>query len=297
MSRYLHITRFLFIGSVMILSVALPALCLAQAQGKSTQQRVLTGGVSQSHWETTHSQPSCTVCQANTVIFKDIDTGTPIKDATITIPDWGYQAQTDANGRIGIPTDVMRTTPKARAVIGNIQQHGYIPESFLIHPTPFLQGHAVEFAAPRRKQLIARRIVLDNAIHHLGDGAFVSRSSGAHQFQAPTEGPMYRLFFQYQHTNTRPAILHIGAITGLDTQAAHAIEHTRVNTYGSPLQIWLNDTQVGSITLNGQDIALHIPPQAFNSNGSQQLKIIAGENQLKTDVDDMEFMTLWLAVD
>lgn len=273
---------------------------------QQTLSRVLSGGIS----KTERIFQVCTICQARTLSFINQHNGQPLRGATIFIPQWGYRAQTDQQGQIGIPNDVIQAHSQPhqfrQTIIGNIQQEGYVPESFLIQPTLLLnaqRGQIIEFSAPRRLTIQHQRLLLDNQLHHLGDDDFSQRSSGASQFKSRSEGPVYTRHFTYHPTLDQKTVLHIGSLTGLDTLEAHAAlrkfkpnnqTQTEVNTYGSPAQVWLNGILIGRLTLNGQDIVLPLPQVALNQNGQQTLQIKAGHNQFKTDIDDMEWMTLWI---
>lgn len=284
-----------YVPLLLCLMTGVHCLSPATAMAQETQQRILSGGISQTEWAHQPNAAHPNHQHGVTLYFTDRDNRRPIRNARIQIPDLNIDTKTNQSGRITVPLYAFKQQAKLnRPLIGNIAHPEFIPESFIIHKIPMRLGAVVEFSAPRHASIQNRRLVLDNTLHHLGDGDFSMRSSSALQLTLRPEGRTYTQTFQYTHDNDFPAILHLGAITGLDTLEAHHTEGSSSNTHGGPTVISFNGHSIGRIILNGQNKAFHIPPTAWNPSGQQTVQITAGINQAKADVDDLEFMTLWI---
>jgi hypothetical protein len=253
-------------------------LCLMTAfQPLANAEEILQGHLQQT------AEPIADKLQGRIV---DDQTGQPILDATVSIPDDGFSMQTNSQGVYQIPR-YMGQHP----LIMSIKKTGYAPFSMSIREQvpPYFEI---------RLQRQMRMIVLDDQLRHIGDGSFSTTSSNALEFRKPPVGPALRIPFNLQGVEISDApILQIGSIIGLDTAMAHYLSGNHMTVYATPLLIKLNGQIIAKVDVNGDKKRIHIPKTLIKRQGTNLLEVEAGYHYLESgsiDYDDMELMHLVL---
>ncbi len=217
----------------------------------------------------------------------DTQTGQPISDAEVSLPDYGESTRTDRSGyyRLYKPST-------KEPYIMSIEKPGYAPFSLSVTQTA-----PAMFNLRLTKQPLM--LVLDNQLHHLGDGGYSAVSSNATQFRKPAEGPLLRLPFSLgpsQAISDSPYI-QIGSIIGLDTAMTHFLSGNPLDTHASALEIRLNGRRIAQIQVNGDNQKIRFSPSLLNRVGSNVLEVQAGHQYPepgRIDYDDMELIHLIL---
>ena len=214
----------------------------------------------------------------------DSTTGVPVEGAMVDVPDKGYRTFTDKKGRFGLPDDAIE--PGKQAIL-SVEKAGYSPFSLTVSKETF-----PNFPLKLIKEV--QVLVLDNKIHHLGDGSFSAQSAGAGGFRRRSEGPMLKLTFTLsgQTLSDFPKLV-IGSIVGLDTKMAHTITHSPITAHASPLLVRFNGQTIAQIAVNGDSQDIRIPPKLIRLTGANTVEITAGFHYPepgRLDYDDMELM-------
>lgn len=219
-------------------------------------------------------------------------TGKPLAGVTLSIPERGFQVQTDAEGRAQLPSAYI--APQQPLIMG-VQKPGYGPFSVTIsqqRPLPF-QIKLVQ---------LQKVLVLDTQLRHLGDGAFSSDSNQASLIGGPSDGIGFRLPFQLNGMpiSQQPTLV-FGSVLGIDTQRAHQVSGNPILVSASPVLIKLNGELVGQLQVNGDRQQVPLPGPLIKPYGLNVLEIETGY-QVKPDYwgnstldyDDMTFLNLLL---
>jgi len=216
----------------------------------------------------------------------DSGTGQGVSGASVSLPDTGEAAWTDSMGRFCLDTQ-----QRGQSAILNVNKSGYVPFSLSI-------SHRASAPFRLKLQQLARELVLDNTIHHLGDGGFSAVSSHAGQFRKASEGPAMRIRFTLGSMSFGKAPkLRLGSLIGVDTAMSHFVTGSMIGIAASPVVVRLNQVQIASIQVNGDNQTLMIPPGLLVSSGQNVLEIEAGSHITddgRLDIDDLELMTLIL---
>lgn len=94
-------------------------------------------------------------------------------------------------------------------------------------------------------------------------------------------------------------VLKIGSIIGLDTMASREMGQSQLNTFSSPLSIYVNSVKIAEIAVNSSNKVIPIPNMLLKPKSENLLVLQTGVNQAmkftnKLDYDDIEFMNLIL---
>ena len=222
-----------------------------------------------------------------TGMITDAESGQPLSGVTVWVPDWQYSTQTRPDGSFTLPA-----RPVSKPLIVSVGKTGYAPASAT------LDGDRLSGSGPFQLSLqreAGHVVVLDNQIHHLGDGSYAPDSAGAARFEAASEGPVLTRQFRL-HNGATPRDLCIGSISGLDTMAAHTAGQSNFHRASSPMTVYLNGQPIGQIALNGDGERIPLPPNLLIGNGVNTIEIRTGYQTPngRIDYDDMELMMLTL---
>lgn len=265
-------TKVGFLLSLLALSTMWMPLSWAE------EQPTLRGHLQQESVLPTH-------CEMSGVVADSI-TGQPLTGASVSLPDTGESSWTDGAGRF-----CLNPQRRGQAVILNVNKAGFVPFSLSVSQTS---------TAPFKLKLqqLARELVLDNTLHHLGDGGYSAVSSNAGQFRKASEGPALRIRFTLGSLNLgQSPKLRLGSLIGVDTAMSHFVTGSMIGVAASPVVVRLNHVQIASIQVNGDNQSLLIPPGLLVSTGQNVLEIEAGSHITddgRLDIDDLELMTLIL---
>lgn len=214
----------------------------------------------------------------------DTETGQPLQNASVTLPDLGFSMRTNSSGEYRIPRYLGKNP-----IIMSVEKPGYAPFSMSIteHAPP-------TFDIKLQKQL--QLLVLDNQLRHLGDGSFSPASSNAFNFRKPPDGPALRISFSVEGLPlSRSPSLQIGSIIGLDTRMVHFLTGNILEVAATPLLVKLNGTIIAQVQVNGDNQRISIPDSLLQRSGMNILEIETGYHYPepnRLDYDDMEFMHL-----
>ncbi|MBK8189485.1 MAG: carboxypeptidase regulatory-like domain-containing protein [Vampirovibrionales bacterium] len=255
----------------------------------SAASRVYSGGIQQNavlEAPTRNANASDTI--SGIVVARE--SGAPVRGAVVSVPALNRSTVSGADGRFSLSG-----LPQGQRFILNIAKTGFSPESLTLQS-------GINAKGPLRATLSASSgvLALDNVWRHLGDNRYSTRSAGASAFRLDAGGPAIRLPFSTAGvTLSRAPILRIGAVLGLDTEAAHAAGQSRLRISSSPAQILLNGRVIGELALNGSGQSFQTPPGLIIPNGMNLLEIRSGYQLPLSDpidFDDFEFMTLTLSL-
>ena len=217
----------------------------------------------------------------------DSITGKPISNATVSIPSQGISVQTDGMGRFSFGVTINGPT------ILSVQADGYKPFSLTVN-----QGSMKNPVTLEVSKQSGSEIVIDNALHHLGDDNYSKLSADAGNFKSRASGSLFSKGFNMPNiTGKERIVLRIGSIVGLDTMIARRLGQSNVtSSYSSPMNVYLNSQKISELKINGDNQEVLIPAQVLKPNAYNEITIETGYNQFspKRDFDDMEFMNLIL---
>lgn len=221
-------------------------------------------------------------------IVVDGSTGNPVSEAEISIPSEGIFTKTNDSGQFKL--DASFKSP----VILSVKADGYKPFSITINENKTTKPLIIVIT-----KLFGNETVIDNEIHHLGDDNFSEKSSHAEDFKLKSEGAdFFKEFFVEKFDVKNNPVLKIGTIIGVDTKMAHKTEgKTKIKTYSSSLQVYINSKKIGEIKVNGDNQEILLSKNILKPNSTNTIRIKTGVNQQATsyiDYDDMEFMNLLL---
>lgn len=214
----------------------------------------------------------------------DAETGRPLADVEVTLPDHGFSMRTGPGGEYSVPR-IKGEGP----VIMSVTRPGYAPFSISIS----------EVALPQftiRLQKAVKMLVLDNQLRHLGDGSFSRLSNNAFDFRKPADGPALRIPFNLGDLElTDDPYLQIGSVIGIDTRMAHLMSRNRIRINASPMLVKLNGLLVAQVDLNGDNKRISLPRYMFRKGETNVLEIEAGYHYPepgRLDYDDIELIHL-----
>lgn len=256
------------ICAVLMTSLCGPVFAEQTLQGRVTQDAVLP--------------PACGL-QGSVV---DTQSGRALAGAVVSLPDSGETVWTDGAGKFCLSGQL-----RGQSAILNINKAGYVPFSLSV-----TQNQSMPFKV--RLQQLAKELVLDNTLHHLGDGGFSALSQHAGRFRKQAEGPALRIRFTLgSMTLGQAPKLKLGSLIGVDTAMAHFVTQSNIGVSASPVVVKLNQVQIATIQVNGDNQRLHIPAGLLAHEGENVLEIEAGSHvtdEGRLDYDDLELMTLIL---
>jgi hypothetical protein len=198
---------------------------------------------------------------ANSGVVIDKATGKPLAGVKVSLPDEGITVLTDDQGRFQLPRSATgkiltaKASQYAPAAVANQQGNGF---------------------ALQLEKLSPRLQVIDDELHHLGDGKFGAGSANATDFRLRNQGYRYARNFALTKLPSGDMILRIGSLIGLDTsqsvQAGQSNLQQYLGTQQDGLKIFLNGRLINQLYLNGDNIAIPLPRWLLRV-GSNQLAI------------------------
>jgi hypothetical protein len=198
---------------------------------------------------------------ANSGVVTDKATGQPLAGVKVSLPDEGITVLTDAQGRFQLPRSATGKILTARA-------SQYAPAAVANR-----QGNSFDL---QLEKLTPRLQVIDDELHHLGDGNYGAGSANATDFRLRNQGYRYMQNFALTKLPQGDMILRIGSLIGLDTsqsvQAGQSNLQQYLGTQQDGLKIFLNGRLINQLYLNGDNIAIPLPRWMLRA-GSNQLAI------------------------
>jgi hypothetical protein len=198
---------------------------------------------------------------ANSGVVIDKETGQPLAGVRVSLPDEGITVLTDAQGRFQLPRSATGKILTAKA-------SQYAPTAVASQ-----QGKNFEL---QLEKLSSRLQVIDDELHHLGDGNYGTGSANATDFRLRNQGYRYMRNFALTKLPQGDMILRIGSLIGLDTsqsvQAGQSNLQQYLGTQQDGLKIFLNGRLINQLYLNGDNIAIPLPRWMLRV-GSNELAI------------------------
>lgn len=214
----------------------------------------------------------------------DSNTGLPVPNANVSIPSMGVSTKTDSNGYFSLKTNLNGP------VILGVNASGYNPFSLTVEREnlnkPFIIGLSKKSA---------HELIVDNTLRHLGDNNYSPNSSNADEFQINAGGSSFTKRFYVDNVDSRgKTSLKIGSVIGLDTLIARKLSGSNINSYSSPVKIYLNSKKVGELKTNGDNLKITFSSSLLIPNSFNEVLIETGQNQASsyTDYDDIELMNI-----
>lgn len=260
------------------------------AQAQNVKQHIpgkklapLTGGVQENEFK---QGPQ--VGNDATGFIKDSLTGHPISGAEVSIPDKGMTTLSRADGSFKLDTKALGGN-----FILSVKKKGYLPFALNAKKDDFSSGFNLHIEKQKGE------VVIDSDIHHLGDNSFSNMSANAASFRLPAEGPTYIKEFYVESLPPKGMILKIGSIIGLDTIASKEIGQSHIDSFSSPLSIYVNSIKIAEIAINADNKVIPIRKGVLKPHSTNLLVFQTGTNQVvrisgSLDYDDIEFMNVLL---
>lgn len=219
---------------------------------------------------------------------KDALSGLPISGANISLPDKNVSTISKADGSFKLNLQGQQGN-----FILSVKKEGYLPFA--------LNAKADDFSRPfvLHIEKFHGQIVIDSNIHHLGDNNYSDLSANASAFKLPAEGPTFIKEFYLESLPPKGMVLKIGSIIGLDTMESRELGQSHIDTFSSPLSIYVNSVKVAEIAVNENNKAIPIYNMALKAHAKNLLVLQTGINQIYQyaggiDYDDIEFMNIIL---
>ncbi|MGE0200927.1 MAG: carboxypeptidase regulatory-like domain-containing protein [Candidatus Melainabacteria bacterium] len=222
--------------------------------------------------------------------------GQPLSDVLVSLPDLGVSARTDADGGFILP--VMPTQP----TIISLSRKGYVPHA------ETLEYHAlqdVDTSLEFRLKTLEQTVVLDDELRHLGDNTYSKKSAGARRFKLGRDSQpvLQKPFilpgsFREALGSVDRVVLEVGTIIGLDTREAQRQGQSHFSHSASPMIVRLNGRVIGHIALNGDSHQIMVDKRLLLPSGINMLEIATGYHYpdgQRIDYDDIELMVITLA--
>jgi hypothetical protein len=195
---------------------------------------------------------------ANSGVVVDKATGKPLAGVEVSLPDEGITVRTDAQGRFQLPRSTAGKILTAKA-------SQYAPAAVTNQ-----QGKNFEL---QLEKLSPRLQVIDDELHHLGDGNYSASSANASDFRLRNQGYRYIRTFALTQLPQGDMSLRVGSLIGLDTnQAMQAGQSSLNQSQPDGLKIFLNGQLINQIYLNGDNILVPLPRWLLRA-GANQLAI------------------------
>jgi hypothetical protein len=185
---------------------------------------------------------------ANSGVVVDKATGKPLAGVEVSIPDEGITVRTDAQGRFQLPRSSSGKILTAKA-------SQYAPAAVTNQ-----QGKNYEL---QLEKLSPRLQVIDDELHHLGDGNYSPSSANASDFRLRNQGYRYERTFALNKLPQGDMFLRIGSLIGLDADPSGQKDG---------LKIILNGQLIHQIHLNNDNIIVSLPRWLLRP-GTNQLAI------------------------
>ncbi len=231
------------------------------ARDKDLLQRRLGNVAVKSAPRSNASNSQIDLNSANSGVVVDKATGKPLAGVEVSIPDEGITVRTDSQGRFQLPRSTAGKILTAKA-------SQYAPAAVANQ-----QGKNFELQLDR---LSSRLQVIDDELHHLGDGNYGVGSANASDFRLRNQGYRYERGFTLAKLPQGDMILRIGSLIGLDTpqsvQAGQSNLQQFLGTQQEGLKIFLNGQLINQIYLNGDNIPVPLPRWLLRV-GNNQLAI------------------------
>lgn len=226
--------------------------------------------------------------QGKSGVIVDSLTGHPISNATVGIPSKGVFVKTNGKGEFSFNAQL------SGPAILSVEADGYKPYSLTVGQEGVNGPLNIAISKESGKE-----IIIDSALHHLGDDNFSVESANAADFKKNSVGPYFsRTFYIDSVPQNSTVILRIGSIIGVDTEIARKLKQTNVtSSVSSPVNVYLNSKKVGEIKINGDNQEIIVPGRFLIQNAPNEITFETGRNLAsvrKVDYDDMEFINLIL---
>lgn len=223
-----------------------------------------------------------------TGFIKDSLTGAPIAGAQVAIPDKGVSDISKGDGSFKLDTKGLNGN-----FILSVKKQGYVPFALNANKDNFSSAFNLHI------EKLDGQIVVDSDIHHLGDNSFSAYSANAGSFRLPAEGPTYVKEFYVEALPPKGMVLKIGSIIGLDTIASRELGQSQIDSFSSPLSIYVNSVKIAEIAINADNKVIPIIPGVLKAHSTNLLVFQTGTNQVvkmsgTLDYDDIEFMHIVL---
>jgi hypothetical protein len=275
-----------FIALSLIVSIFLTGIAHGQQQNVEIPRQLppLQGNVQENSFvEGQHG-----TIDSPTGYIKDYITGKPLAGAEVSIPDKGITTHSKADGSFKLDLKGQQGN-----FIVSVKKDGYLPFALNAQKDD-LSSPFTLFVQKNRGELI-----IDNDLHHLGDNNFSDLSANAGAFKMPTEGPVFIKEFYIEGLPANGMVLTIGSIIGLDTIASKELGQTNIDSFSSPLSIYVNSVKIAEIGVNSDNKTIPIPKTVLKPRSTNLLVLQTGVNQVlqyqgSIDYDDIEFMHLIL---
>jgi Dockerin type I domain/CarboxypepD_reg-like domain len=195
---------------------------------------------------------------ASSGVVVDKATGKPLSGVEVSLPDEGITVRTDAQGRFQLPRSTAGKILTAKA-------SQYAPAAVTNQ-----QGKNFEL---QLEKLSPRLQVIDDELHHLGDGNYSASSANASDFRLRNQGYRYERVFALTKLPQGDMSLRIGSLIGLDTNQAMQSGQSGLNlSQPDGLKIFLNGQLINQIYLNSDNILVPLPRWLLRA-GNNQLSI------------------------
>jgi hypothetical protein len=208
--------------------------------------------------QSTNSNTQVDFNSANSGVVVDKATGKPLAGVKVSLPDEGVTVLTDSQGRFQLPRSTAGKILTAKA-------SQYAPAAVTNQ-----QGKNYQL---QLEKLSPRLQVIDDELHHLGDGNYSPTSANASDFRLRNQGYRYMRNFALSQLPQGDMSLRIGSLIGLDTNQAMQSGQSGLNlSQPDGLKIFLNGQLINQIYLNGDNIFVPLPRWLLRS-GTNQLAI------------------------
>jgi len=219
----------------------------------------------------------------------DKQNGSPVDNATVSIPAEKVRTQTDKEGRFKIDKKIRKEA------IMSVEKEGYKPFSLTINQdilaNPLKLG--IEKSSPTD-------IVISHEIIHLGDNVYSDNSANAGEFRAKAVGAFYTKNFPIVTVDPNAkTYLVIGSIIGIDTKMARDVKQNGgTNSYSTPLEVFFNGQKISEININGDGQEILLPKSLIREDNVNEVTLKTGKNLFTPyiDYDDVEFANLLIEV-
>jgi hypothetical protein len=210
-----------------------------------------------------------------TVQVEDADTHTPLPQATLQAPELHWQSRVNSQGQGTLPSPV-RSQPLLLGVVAP----GHQPLTLHLSATtrwPIRVG----------LKALQHSVVVGSNYYRVGDGAYSDLSAGAGQLNGNQWAASEPAIVQFLKVPLpvgalsaakagRRVWLRLGTVVGLDTADSQEAGQSQAPVSASPLQVMCNGQVVDEITLNGDGIAIALPPALLVGSSTIQVAFKAG---------------------
>ncbi len=197
----------------------------------------------------------------------DQQTGQPLSNVEVAVPEAGISVRTDSQGRFQLPNDI----PANEILVARLEN--YLPFS----QTTSSGDQPLQLQLERWDQ--NQTLVLETDVVRLGDNFYSSQSAAAGDFSTSAQGKEMNRTFDLSQIPNRSPLLRIGSLIGLDTPEAVRAGQTQIPLADmSPLTVHLNGSQIHAIALAGDNITVPLPIERLQL-GTNTVTLRTGKTQ------------------